>query len=50
MVVEGKDVVCWESKHFTCKVGTNSFMESFHNNMKRILYSSRERFIRHKMD
>jgi hypothetical protein len=50
MVVEGRDVVCWESKHFTCKASTNSSVESFHNNMKRILYSSRERVTRHKMD
>jgi hypothetical protein len=28
----------------------NSSMESFHNNMKRILYFSEERFTRGKMD
>jgi hypothetical protein len=29
---------------------TNSTMESFHSNMKHILYSSREKFIGHRMD
>jgi hypothetical protein len=29
---------------------TNYVVESFHSNMKRILYSSREKFTGHKMD
>ncbi len=43
-------MVCWESKHSACRARHQPSMESFHNNMKRILYFSREKFTKHKMD